>query len=366
MFCKIVHMSSPAVSIIVASYNYEQWLPQALQSALDQYVADFELLVVDDGSADGSPAVAREFAARDARVRVLTHADGGNHGLPATLALGLAAARGQWTAFLEADDVWLPDTLSLRLAAAAGTDAGVIFNDVELWPMPGAATGWFTGYVPRVMAGHARRGGAGQRDFSLCGPMLVENVIPTFSCAMVRTELLRACDWQSPVPRWTDWWLWCQLACRTLCAAQARALAPACGQPASRRGRRLPARLRPHGPGPGPSAGAGAHGRGPAALAVVPAPARPAAAGGTPGPHGHVPGPAQEPAAGGGASGPARTVTHPWRICPLQRPGGIFWAQTCSRIWHAGQKNDRRGRKNAFCVTWTYRWWTDGCHAGSW
>ena len=45
--------------------------------------------------------------------------------------------------------------------------------------------------------------------------MLVENAIPTFSCAMVRTELLRACDWQSPVPRWTDWWLWCQLACRT-------------------------------------------------------------------------------------------------------------------------------------------------------
>lgn len=208
-------MSSPAVSIIVASYNYDQWLPQALQSALDQHFADFELLVVDDGSTDGSLAVARDFAARDARVRVLTHADGGNHGLPATLALGLSVARGRWTAFLEADDVWTRDNLSLRLAAADGTDAGVIFNDVELWPMPGAATGWFTGYVPRVMAGHARRGGEGQRAFSLCGPMLVENVIPTFSCAMVRTELLRACDWQSPVPRWTDWWLWCQLACRT-------------------------------------------------------------------------------------------------------------------------------------------------------
>lgn len=153
-------MSSPAVSIIVASYNYEQWLPQALQSALDQYFADFELLVVDDGSTDGSLAVARDFAARDARVRVLTHADGGNHGLPATLALGLSVARGRWTAFLEADDVWTRDNLSLRLAAADGTDAGVIFNDVELWPMPGAATGWFAGYVPRVMAGHARRGRA--------------------------------------------------------------------------------------------------------------------------------------------------------------------------------------------------------------
>ena len=86
-------MSSPAVSIIVASYNYEQWLPQALQSALDQYVADFELLVVDDGSADGSPGRGAGVRRAGCRVRVLTHADGGNHGLPATLALGLAAAR---------------------------------------------------------------------------------------------------------------------------------------------------------------------------------------------------------------------------------------------------------------------------------
>lgn len=207
--------AAPLVSIIVASYNYAHWLPQALQSALEQQCADFELLVVDDGSTDASLAVAQGFAARDGRVRLLSHADGGNHGLPATLALGLAAARGRWTAFLEADDIWSRESLSLRLAAAAQTDAGVIFHDVELWPMPGAATGWFAGYVPRVMAGHARRGRDGQRAFSLCGSMLVENAIPTFSCAMVRTELLRACDWQSPVPRWTDWWLWCQLACRT-------------------------------------------------------------------------------------------------------------------------------------------------------
>lgn len=361
-------MSSPAVSIIVASYNYEQWLPQALQSALDQYVADFELLVVDDGSADGSPAVAREFAARDARVRVLTHADGGNHGLPATLALGLAAARGQWTAFLEADDVWLPDTLSLRLAAAAGTDAGIIFNDVELWPMPGAATGWFTGYVPRVMAGHARRGGAGQWDFSLCAPMLVENVIPTFSCAMVRTELLRACDWQSP----------CRAGRTGGCGASWPA-APAFSLCRT-----------------GSCAGACMRAASITAWAAATCTITPAWAGAWPVCWGR----SSRPGAGGagcgtcacpprcgwryawaawsctraraGACGRWRSVwagAHgdaPVRICPLQCPGGIFWAQTCSRIWHAGQKNDRRGRKNAFLCHMTYRWWTDGCHAGSW
>ena len=109
-----------------------------------------------------------------------------------------------------------------------------------------------------------------------------------------------------------------------LCTAPARALAPACDQPASRRGRRLPARLRPHGPGPGPFAGPGTHGRWAAALAVVPAPARGGTAGGTAGAHGRVPGPAQEPAAGRGAPGPAQKLTPPATDLSRYRPDGLL------------------------------------------
>ena len=69
-------LPAPAVTVIVPSYNYARYLPGALRGVLGQSMTDFELLLVEDGSTDQSPAVARSFAARDSRVRLLTHADG--------------------------------------------------------------------------------------------------------------------------------------------------------------------------------------------------------------------------------------------------------------------------------------------------
>ena len=201
-------LPAPAVTVIVPSYNYARYLPGALRGALGQSMADFELLLVEDGSTDQSPAVARSFAARDSRVRVLTHADGRNHGLPAALALALAEARGRWTAFLEADDLWHPLCLERRLVTAEKNGAGVVCNDIAPFVMPGADTAWFEGYVPRVMRWHARLAPA-HCDVR---PFLLENKIPTFSCAMARTGLLRRISLQTPVPRWLDWWVWAQLA----------------------------------------------------------------------------------------------------------------------------------------------------------
>lgn len=74
--------------------------------------------------------------------------------------------------------------------------------------MPGADMAWFEGYVPRVMRWHARLAPA-HCDVR---PFLLENKIPTFSCAMARTGLLRRISLQTPVPRWLDWWVWAQLA----------------------------------------------------------------------------------------------------------------------------------------------------------
>ena len=114
------------ISIIMASYNYETYLGEAIQSVLSQTWTDFELLVVDDGSKDDSVKLAQSFAEQDLRVRVFLHPDGKNHGLPATLTLGIAEARGEWIAFLESDDLWEPTCLEQRIALAQETGADVI------------------------------------------------------------------------------------------------------------------------------------------------------------------------------------------------------------------------------------------------
>ncbi|MBQ3059659.1 MAG: glycosyltransferase family 2 protein [Desulfovibrio sp.] len=208
-------MPAPAVSIIIPSYNYGRYLPLTLRSALGQTLADVEVIAVDDGSTDESLQILREVAEQDARLRVFTHPDGKNRGLPATLALALSHAKGEWLAVLEADDLWLPTCLEERLHAACQTGADVVLNDISLLAMPGAATGWFESYVPRVMDWHRAQaqGEDGQARSYAPGPaFLLENKIPTLSCAMVRTSLMRSISLQSPVRRWLDWWLWAQLS----------------------------------------------------------------------------------------------------------------------------------------------------------
>ena len=205
------------ISIIMASYNYETYLGEAIQSVLSQTWTDFELLVVDDGSKDDSVKLAQSFAEQDLRVRVFLHPDGKNHGLPATLTLGIAEARGEWIAFLESDELWEPTCLEQRIALAQETGADVIFNAVHPLPMPGANTGWFNTYVPRIMREHKQLSESGGA-YSLQSMLLVENKIPTFSCVMLRAECLRECSLAAPVPRWLDWWIWNQIAQKSLFA----------------------------------------------------------------------------------------------------------------------------------------------------
>ena len=196
------------ISILMASYNYELYIGEAIKSVLNQTWIDFELLVIDDGSKDGSVALARSFAEHDPRVRVLQHPDGKNHGLPETLSLGIVEAGGDWIAFLESDDLWEPECLERRMELARQTRADVVLNAIRPLPMPG----WFDIYVPRVMREHERRSIRSGGAYSLQSSLLVENKIPTFSCAMLKAERLRACSFAAPVPRWLDWWIWIQVA----------------------------------------------------------------------------------------------------------------------------------------------------------
>ena len=112
----------PAISVIVPVYQAERLLPQCVESVLGQTFSDWELLLVDDGSRDGSPALCDAYATGDARVRVFHKPNGG---VSSARNLGLEQARGQCIAFLDADDALVPAALETLwyLREKAGADS---------------------------------------------------------------------------------------------------------------------------------------------------------------------------------------------------------------------------------------------------
>ncbi len=105
------------VTVIVPVYNGERHLAQSLTSVVDQTYTRWECVVVDDGSTDSTPAIARSFAERDERMRTISQS---NAGVSAARNRGLLAASdvdGTLVAFLDGDDVWTPDALEVLIGA---------------------------------------------------------------------------------------------------------------------------------------------------------------------------------------------------------------------------------------------------------
>jgi glycosyltransferase involved in cell wall biosynthesis len=126
---------SPRVSVITIFLDEERFLADAIASVKAQTRDDWELVLVDDGSRDGSTAIAREAARADpARVRYLQHEGGANRGMSASRNLGIAAARGEFIAFVDGDDIWLPEKLAEQLAVLdAEREADMVYGRTLIW-----------------------------------------------------------------------------------------------------------------------------------------------------------------------------------------------------------------------------------------
>ena len=99
-------MEQHGISIVIPVYNTGKYLRRGLDSLLAQTCGDWEAVCIDDGSTDGSAAVLEEYAARDARFRVLRQE---NSGVSAARNRGIQEARGEWVTFLDADDWFSPE-----------------------------------------------------------------------------------------------------------------------------------------------------------------------------------------------------------------------------------------------------------------
>jgi glycosyltransferase involved in cell wall biosynthesis len=127
--------SRPLVSVVIIFFNAERFLREAIESVLAQSYPAWELLLVDDGSIDGSTLIARRYAReRPERVRCLEHAGHANHGMSASRNLGAHHARGTYIAFLDADDVWCAHTLEDQVALLeAHAGAAMVYGPIQWW-----------------------------------------------------------------------------------------------------------------------------------------------------------------------------------------------------------------------------------------
>jgi len=118
----------PKVSVILPVFNGEKFVEQAIQSVLDQTFPDFELIVVDDGSIDGTIDIVQSFA--DSRIRLIRHE--ANRGLGASRNSALEAAKGEWVTLLDADDAWHKSRLSKLLQVIENRSNAFIADDLMI------------------------------------------------------------------------------------------------------------------------------------------------------------------------------------------------------------------------------------------
>lgn len=114
---------SPQISVIVPIYNIERYLRQCIDSILAQTFTNFELLLIDDGSPDGCPAICDEYAKKDARIRVFHKPNGG---LTSARNYGLDNAKGKWIMHIDGDDWVAPTYIEELYNAAIKNDADIV------------------------------------------------------------------------------------------------------------------------------------------------------------------------------------------------------------------------------------------------
>jgi len=124
--------AQPGLSVIIPTYNRAPLVKEAVASVLAQTWRDFEVLVVDDASRDGT---AEALAAFGSRIRLLRSPS--RLGVAAARNLGISAARGQWLAFLDSDDLWRPEKLARQMAYLAGLPELVLCQTEETWERQG-------------------------------------------------------------------------------------------------------------------------------------------------------------------------------------------------------------------------------------
>lgn len=131
-------MGEVTVSVIMPVYNCAAYVEEAVRSVLAQTCESVEVLVIDDGSADDTFAIATRLAAEDTRVIALKNPE--NMGVARTRNRGLDMARGEYVAFLDGDDRWHPEKLKVQIARMQAENAALSYTSYAIVDAAGSAS----------------------------------------------------------------------------------------------------------------------------------------------------------------------------------------------------------------------------------
>jgi len=132
-------MSGPRYSVIMPAYNSVRFIDETILSVINQTFTDWELLIYDDGSTDGSVTAIEEYVSKDPRVKLTK--GGQNSGAAAARNKLISDARGEYIAFLDSDDLWLPTKLSEHENVMRNSDVNISFSCYEIMDEQGNRSG---------------------------------------------------------------------------------------------------------------------------------------------------------------------------------------------------------------------------------
>jgi glycosyltransferase involved in cell wall biosynthesis len=187
--CRQVIGGKPLVTAITIFLNAERFIEEAIESVFAQSYKEWELVLVDDGSTDGSTETARRYAnLYPQKVRYVEHPGHENRGMSASRNLGLSEAQGDYIAFLDSDDVWLPEKLEEQVAILnAHPEAAMVLGATQYWySWTGNSDDATRDFVPEI----------GVRPDTLVKPptlasVLLRNQIATSTACLARREIVQ-------------------------------------------------------------------------------------------------------------------------------------------------------------------------------
>jgi|GEM_PF-457222 len=184
---------NPLVSVIIPTYNYGYYIEGTIQSVLSQTFSDFEVIVVDDGSTDNTGEIVRQFGDK---VQYIRQDNGGPNMARNT---GIKAARGQYIAFLDADDKWLPEKLERQMPLIQrDPKIGLVYSRVYKFDQSGVIFGHYP-------LGPCYRG-------KVMRQLYMRQVITMSSALMKREVFKRVGLFDEKVTGPDDWDMWLRIA----------------------------------------------------------------------------------------------------------------------------------------------------------